>query len=156
MAVVGLLHSQQFRLQDAQAQHFGAQFLKSPQVVEGVSCDLAEHDILEVHEGARRQSDRESAIVGILFADAGQETRAVVVQLEGLVPELGAEDRAVSCLHAPHLNEAPLHESADGGVHQRQRPVLILSRSQQQLLEVLGGLGHDVFEELDYRVATLK
>ena len=105
-----VLHLALLTRQDLVSAHRVAQSLQRAQVMHGLGRDFSEHHIFEVEEGTRGERNDESAVVGILLAHAAEQSGPVVGQLEGLVPEMRAEDGAVSALEVAELRKCSRHQ----------------------------------------------
>lgn len=79
-----------------QVQHSFSQSLDSFQFLNRLRSQLSEYCVLVVHERTRGQGDCESAVVGVLLADACQKTWSVMQKLEWFISESVSENRAIS------------------------------------------------------------
>lgn len=127
--VVLLLHLDLFGAQDAVAQSLIPHPFEGAQVVETLGCKLTEYYVFKIQERARRKCDQEAAIVGILLADAAQQSRAVVGQLERLVPEVGAVYGAVSSRKMAQLDVGARKNAVEMVTNKTESSALIATSS---------------------------
>jgi len=113
----------------------------------GVSIDLAEDDVAAVQPRGDDGGDEELRAVGVgAGVGHGQQTGAVVLQLEVLIGKLLAVDGlAASAVTAGEVTTLE-HEVGDDSVERRALVAEALLASAE-LTEVLGGLGDNIVIE---------
>ena len=151
-----VLHLALLARQDLVSAHRVAQSLQRAQVMDGLGRDFSEDHIFEVEEGTRGERNDESAVVGILLAHAAEQSGPVVGQLEGLVPEVRAEDGAVSALEVAELRKCSRHQLVEMVSDEGQMAALVVRSAEQKAPEVFRGARDGVLEELSELDVTRK
>jgi hypothetical protein len=146
VVVVLLLRLRLLRRHDGELRDAVPEPFEGAQVVQGFRCHFSEHHVLEVEEGAGREGHQEAAVVGVLLADAAQQSGAVVRQFEGLVAEGWSEDGAVAVRQVSQLCVGSRHLVVEMVVNKREGASLEAGSAQQQSSEVFGSPGDGVLE----------
>lgn len=96
--VVLFLRRCQFGGLDSVLGDVAAQSFQIFQVMQGLCCYLPEDYVFEVQERTGREGEQEPTVVGVLLADAAQQSRSIVGQFKGLIAEGRPVDGAVAAL----------------------------------------------------------